>query len=132
MTDCFVLRILFNEHIFYVYYDIYDGSYVLRGKINNNTLCSYNITDAHYVVNFIRVFYEDEIQIRVDLMNYQQLPYQSQDIYFEQFHEYNNDGHLMKTVLLRDQIISHDQSLKTIADELYHYVRLCENTYNIY
>ena len=127
-TDCLVLRIHFQQHLFYIYFDDYDKAFVVRGKIKDTILCSYNITCADYVVNFLKVFYEDALRIRVDVMNYKQLPYRSEDIYFDQMDEY--DGYLMKTVELRDHIIPYDQAITTISDQLYQYVRICENTYN--
>ena len=134
ITDCLVMRVIHEENIFYIYFDDNDESYVIRAKIND-ILCSYNIEDVNHVVNFLKLFYEDAVKIQIDILNYLQLPYLSKDIYFEDLHNpvvNKYDGYWLKTAEIRDRLQEYHGENMSIADTLFQYIRLCENTYNVY
>ena len=133
MTDCLVLSVTLPNHSIFVWYDWELYTYIVKGVLPT-TNYSYCMDTTGNVVNYIKYMYDTATTVKVQLMNYKNLPLQSSDVDPKLLYmSYDNNGYqgsLLKQYFLKADTEYTDDYKLRICDKLHSLVNVVGKTYN--
>lgn len=135
MPDCLVLSVLLENHSIYVWYDWILQTYIVKGHLSKTqSTYSYCMDTTGNVVNYIKNIYSLASLVKVQLLNYSNLP--DDEIRPELLKLVGANvygGTLLNQIELYDDTFARNQETPLrICDKLHSLVNVVGKTYNYY